>query len=723
VWHDAQDGHAEKCDLRTKIIVSECETDQSYNLRLLTRHTAITKEKAARAPSHAPWPGWAAYSATNCYEGHGGEHIAGKDPLPGHKLLKDCQEDCLSDERCDAIVMHVQDNGVDDNCWLRSQVAVDKCEMNQAFNLWLAPVYNKSAGGYVPHTWTSHHGTNCQPGLGGERIDDVDALFGHHSLFECENACLGEPRCEGIVWRVQQDGRLDNCFLRRDIDLSQCESSQAYNLRLLHRVTTSTTTTSSSSAPGPWGWRKYASTNCFEGKGAERIVGADPVAGHKLVKECKEECLADASCDAIVMQNGIDEWSNNCWLRKNIEIEKCATNPVFDVWLSPVYNMTIEGYRPHTWTSHHGMNCHPGHGASMIEGNAFLTGHRLVVDCEETCLAQPACEGIVWQDTGDSTSNNCYLRAGIDFSACERNPAFNLRVLSRGTTTTTTAAPAAPSGWSEHPSLNCYTGHGGDWIEGKDPVVGHKSLQGCQDECLLEAGCEAILMKDTQDAVSDNCWLRKNVQIDACVENHTFNLWMAPGFGVGVWEMHHDLNCYPGNGAEMINGQDRIFGHKRLVECQATCVAVIDCEGFIWHDTGDSISDNCYLRKNINISACQAAESFNLKLRTDINDKSVEIMDDATVPRVVGVLGAHSVGLGLFILVSSGLIGTAALMLIRKRRVTFSDRRGYSAVMLSSRREEDEDEAHEDDDSGREDDFDFEEEGFLDGPEELRSLV
>jgi len=715
VWHDTKDGDADECFPIGSISLSDCEADPSFNVRLLnleqpptaTEAPGPTPAAAAAAEQEAAATNlWHGYSSTNCYAGRGGESIQGRDPVPGQKTLTECQEECLADAECDAILLHDASDDVADNCWLSKGIVLDECDTDPVFGVWLSPAYDKTTNGHaVPHEWTTHHGLNCPPGEGAKDLGRQAYVLGRHLLFECESACLGEPKCEGIVWRDTPDGYIEDCFLRGAIHLSACWPRDGFSTRLLQRrvdptsvATTSaipaaTTTAPASGIPGAGGWTNYSGKNCYEFNGADNVGGSDPLMGHKLLKECREECLADPVCDAIVMQDD-GPLAGNCWLRKNVTLDSCQSDPTFTVFLSPPYDAR-GGYRGHVWTSHPRVRCHPGHGGEPVDEKDALDGHRLISDCEDACLAEPRCAAVVWRDTRGGLAPSCFLRSNIELARCEESEVFNLRILMRVAAKSTMPAddagvlitPISASPWTTHPGLNCYPGHGADPVErGTDVASGQRSLEECQHECLADETCEGIMIRGSEDLHEDNCWLRKNIALDRCERDAAASLWLAPGFGAGVWEAHDGVNCYPGNGADMVNNQDMLFGHLDLSACQDACVTTQGCEGFILHETADTdtFSATCYLRAHIDLAHCERSSLFRLRIRMDLPDKPIQVMDDATLPMVRLLLPAGVSALG------AGLVTTAFGFLLVGSAFSISNRwergggEGYSAVSLAT---------------------------------------
>ncbi|CAJ1452060.1 unnamed protein product, partial [Effrenium voratum] len=67
--------------------------------------------------------------------------------------------------------------------------------------------------------------------------------------------------------------------------------------------------------------------------------------------------------------------------------------------------------------------------------------------------------------------------------------------------------------WEKHEGLNCYLHHGAEGIKDKDPLGDAQTLEQCQQECLQEKDCAAIVMHGDSPTT---CWLRKDVDMSRC---------------------------------------------------------------------------------------------------------------------------------------------------------------------------------------------------------------
>ncbi|CAJ1334467.1 unnamed protein product [Effrenium voratum] len=79
--------------------------------------------------------------------------------------------------------------------------------------------------------------------------------------------------------------------------------------------------------------------------------------------------------------------------------------------------------------------------------------------------------------------------------------------------------------WEKREGLNCYLHHGAEGIEDKDPLGDAQTLEQCQQECLQEKDCAAIVMHGDSPTT---CWLRKDVDMSRCTAGSPYSLWVRP---------------------------------------------------------------------------------------------------------------------------------------------------------------------------------------------------
>jgi hypothetical protein len=268
----------------------------------------------------------------------------------------------------------------------------------------------------------------------------------------------------------------------------------------------------------------YAGMNCFPGRGATAMpLGkkGQLEGGHDLLSRCQDKCLAESQCEGVILPNGDTELPL-CWLRMNVEPERCAPNKGYDLWLKKekvskedageeasaaskeeagkaeatetlgaaagpekagkVATLGADATLNETSSSfilHPGVNCYRFHGATPLPQSAKPLegdGGSLFARCQKACLAQPKCEGIV-MGPGLPPHSNCWLRMGIVTERCQPNKDFNLWLRSESSLTTTTV------GVTPKPKFDC---HGGEstlgWTVEKYEWCCEKEHIGCLEE-------------------------------------------------------------------------------------------------------------------------------------------------------------------------------------------------------------------------------------------------
>merc|ERR1712224_189822 len=84
-------------------------------------------------------------------------------------------------------------------------------------------------------SWEYFEGYNCYSLHGAEDIPGKSPVGNVLSLQECRVACEQEPLCEGVV--MMRSRPADQCWLRRDVDVTRCQKNTPYDLWLLDKTT------------------------------------------------------------------------------------------------------------------------------------------------------------------------------------------------------------------------------------------------------------------------------------------------------------------------------------------------------------------------------------------------------------------------------------------------------------------------------------------------------
>jgi len=607
VWHDTKNSMESNCYLRRNVRLSECVVHADFNLRILN------KKASAHPLGKKPW---GAVAGKDCVTGGSSQAINanGYNPVPTHKLLERCQEQCLAQAECTAIVMKSTVDATAPNCWLRKDVNIAKCSEDTAQNVWFKPGVRADDD----DKWLSYSGTNCYPGSGAERaVPGQDALpEGQVTLVVCQKRCLETAGCEAIVWRETQGA---NCHLRKNVDVAQCEVDPAFNLRILNKK-------ASAHPEGKKPWPTVAGQSCTSPGSSGLLPSFAPVPNkHVLLSECQKLCQAHPECKAVNLVDTKDNTIDNCWLLKDSDVSQCATDGNTNIWFEP----GVRGAHDDRWLSYSGTNCRIGHGAdNALLMQASLSGHMTMLECEKQCLSTGGCEAIVWHDTGDSSTSNCELRKNVDLAKCDVDPEYNLRILNK---------EYIPKPWPTVAATSCSQGHGATPVsqDGFSPMPEHMTLEACQFHCEHMTECQGIVMSDTHDDVGKNCYLYNQISVSNCEHDAYTNLWFKPGIREETedqWVSYAATSCYPGMGADRaIPTEDALQGHILLAECESRCLALDDCQAIVWRDTGDGTSSNCYLRKNVQVDKCEKNTQYNLRI---LNKAHMSLLSNTPWPSV-----------------------------------------------------------------------------------------
>lgn len=178
-------------------------------------------------------------------------------------------------------------------------------------------------------SYIRHEGANCWRNHGAEGIAGKDPVRDAVSLDTCKELCDAEDDCEGlVVFRGNEES--GQCWLRKDVELSECEEGTVYDFYLRASGLPPATVPAVPAAGA--GWDYYEGTNCCQGSGAEGIEGKDPVVGTVSLDHCQWDCEQDGECKGIVMVRGTES-GGSCWLRTNVRLSECVEGTIYDLWL------------------------------------------------------------------------------------------------------------------------------------------------------------------------------------------------------------------------------------------------------------------------------------------------------------------------------------------------------------------------------------------------------
>ena len=87
-------------------------------------------------------------------------------------------------------------------------------------------------------------------------------------------------------------------------------------------------------------WRKYRGKNCYQGRGADNM-SPEPYSKALSLTNCQGACEEDESCDGIVIKRG-KESLGPCFMRRNIQLNRCKDNSPYDLYLKPAGSAAIK---------------------------------------------------------------------------------------------------------------------------------------------------------------------------------------------------------------------------------------------------------------------------------------------------------------------------------------------------------------------------------------------
>jgi len=397
-----------------------------------------------------------------------------------------------------------------------------------------------------------------------------------------------------------------------------------------------------SSEATPMPWISYSQHDCHvtiqtQFQGAEVVDGSSYPISHPnkflTLSECRQRCAEKEGCDGFMMRD-IEITQSNCYLLKNIMRERCSHHASEDSTLYQNPAVYLPGH--HAWASYPGTDCliHIlGAATEIFRPDVQNFRGASINQCETMCLLQGGCDAIMWKQIGDEASRgvekNCWLLKDLELTKCEhtmRTESFEIRT-PPGTVGDTSKvqlpklARLADSYWDTLAGQNCCSGFGGDPVdEASDPLPGYYDLKRCQERCSAIPDCEGVVMRDTHDGSTGNCFLRKHLDLLACKLSPVYNVWIRPGSPTNFdaeWTSVAGYNCFPGAGAEdiFVNGYHAIQSHAGLRRCERLCRESLDCDAVVWRATHDGTRRKCFFRKNIVPSKCIPDRAWNVRLK------------------------------------------------------------------------------------------------------------
>merc|ERR1719431_1753053 len=176
---------------------------------------------------------WTLTMGLDCYEGVGGVPLQ-PDPWARQLTLTECQTECKQESACVAIIRDVQDEDGPGLCYLRQEIQTDQCVQDPQWHLHM--INRGSGSSATPATtpsptkeWSLHPGLDCYEGVGGDPISP-DPLPNSVNLAECQETCLADSSCQGVVRETSDGDELGLCYLRTNLRLDSCEQGTKWQL-------------------------------------------------------------------------------------------------------------------------------------------------------------------------------------------------------------------------------------------------------------------------------------------------------------------------------------------------------------------------------------------------------------------------------------------------------------------------------------------------------------
>jgi len=170
---------------------------------------------------------WEQHQGTDCYEGKGGQPLL-PDPYHSSLTLAQCQAACAQDSACKGVIRKAgEQTGI---CYRRRGIQLANCVKDSTWDLFIKKESTTGGKG-----WKEEAGLDCYAGRGGLPIQP-DPFSNNLALGDCRAACDARPACEGIV-----TGTSGQCYLRTQLDLSNCVRDPKWSLHLAPRFSGPTT--------------------------------------------------------------------------------------------------------------------------------------------------------------------------------------------------------------------------------------------------------------------------------------------------------------------------------------------------------------------------------------------------------------------------------------------------------------------------------------------------
>ena len=337
--------------------------------------------------------------------------------------------------------------------------------------------------------------------------------------------------------------------------------------------TISTTSTTSTTSP--------ASECQEEGVNYQGRESVTVVKGLASWPACSDLCTRREGCTAWTWVKGkTGPYALNCALMEGFSNRAMDPNTVAGDrgCKGPKPGTTTTSPQP-SWSVFESLDCYLGQGGLPIQPDPLDTLLGLE-ECRAACRETPGCVAVVRRSSDGGQPGVCYLRREVQVEQCVKDNVWSLHqlldVVNTTTTSPTTSSPAQE--WSVHPGKDCYSGAGGQPLEGvAGPLEASLTESGCREECLARSGCVGIVRKTGEG--EGLCYLRSGLQLGRCEEDTPWTVQTNTRLKEGEEEEEGDGACSDSNqycSAWARNGECSKSSYYMKVYCSRSCGL---CEG------------------------------------------------------------------------------------------------------------------------------------------------
>jgi len=277
-------------------------------------------------------------------------------------------------------------------------------------------------------------------------------------------------------------------------------------------------------------WKKFPSTDCYEGKGGDPVAGLpDPYSNSLTLQECQDVCQQSSSCEGIIRESSDGESEGLCYLRVSLNLEKCVDDSIWELYLktNEKESEDVEKESSQTqqkWSKSSGVDCYEGKGGVAIQPDPYSNSIGLE-GCREACEATKGCVAIIRKATDGVSPGLCYLRSQIQKSSCVQDPLWDLHQFDEDSTTVKPSTEKPSSSWTNYGGRDCYEGAGGQAIQ-PDPYSQSLSLEDCKSSCMSNPSCVGIIRKTSDGSGNGICYLRSSIQLSKCDSQTEWDLYL-----------------------------------------------------------------------------------------------------------------------------------------------------------------------------------------------------